>query len=48
MWDSSYELNVSTEQELIDLVQAINTDIEFQNLIRNDGKKQEFLDISIF
>lgn len=45
MLDSSYNLNVNTEQELIDLVQAINADIEFQNLTRADGEKQELLDI---
>lgn len=45
MWDSSYDLNVSSEQELIDLVEAINTDIEFQNLIRKNEEMQELLDI---
>lgn len=45
MWDSSFDLNVSNEQELIELVQAINADIEFQNLKRADEEKQELLDI---
>lgn len=46
MWDSSFDLNVNSEQELIDLVQAINDDIEFQNLTKEDEDKQEPLDIN--
>lgn len=45
MWDSSFDLNVNSEQELIALVQAINDDIEFQNLTRKEEEKQKILDI---
>jgi len=45
VWDSSFDLNVKSEQDLIDLVQKINDDIEFQNLINKDGEKKELLDV---
>ncbi len=45
MHEEKYNLEVKSENDLIELVQSINTDIEFQNLIKSNGEKQQTLDM---
>lgn len=40
------QLPVRTEQEFIDLVNEINTDIEFENISKSDADKQKTLDLN--